>query len=112
MTAGSDQSKKRLTRTISLPSLVFYGVGTILGAGVFVVIGEVIGEAGRLAPLAYIFAGLVAFATALSYAEIAARVPTAGGPIDYVEIATGRMDADDRQYGLSRDDCQRFHRLP
>ncbi|WP_430401410.1 APC family permease [Hyphomonas sp.] len=93
MTAGSDQSKKRLTRTISLPSLVFYGVGTILGAGVFVVIGEVIGEAGRLAPLAYIFAGLVALATALSYAEIAARVPTAGGPIDYVEIATGNRHA-------------------
>lgn len=82
-----------LTRTISLSSLVFYGVGTILGAGVFVVIGEVIDEAGRLAPVTYAIAGLIAFATALSYAEISARVPTAGGPIDYVEKATGNRTA-------------------
>lgn len=81
--------KAELARTISLPALVFYGVGTILGAGIFVVIGEVIGEAGRLAPLSYALAGLVAFATALSYAEIAARIPTAGGPIDYVGTASG-----------------------
>lgn len=88
MTDTSSQNRK-LARTISLPALVFYGVGTILGAGIFVVIGEVLGEAGKLAPVAYGLAGLVAFATALSYAEIAARVPTAGGPIDYVETATG-----------------------
>lgn len=83
----------QLARTITLPALVFYGVGTILGAGIFVVIGEVIGEAGQLAPVAYAVAGLVAVATALSYAEIAARVPTAGGPINYVETATGSRPA-------------------
>ena len=85
----SEQTDPTLSRSVSLPRLVFYGVGTILGAGVFVVIGKVIGEAGTLTPLAYLIAGLVAFATALSYAEIAARVPTAGGPIDYVERASG-----------------------
>lgn len=85
----SDKTGPTLSRSITLPWLVFYGVGTILGAGIFVVIGKVIGEAGALTPLAYLIAGLVAFATALSYAEIAARVPTAGGPIDYVERASG-----------------------
>lgn len=89
MADGRLQDSSDLRRTVSLPALVFYGVGTILGAGIFVVIGEVIGEAGRLAPVSYALAGLVAFATALSYSEIAARVPTAGGPIDYVETATG-----------------------
>ncbi len=88
MTETTEQTG-RLKRSIALPGLVFYGVGTILGAGIFVVIGEVIGEAGPLAPLSYALAGLIALATALSYAEIAARVPTAGGPIDYVEAASG-----------------------
>ncbi|WP_278027676.1 APC family permease [Roseicyclus salinarum] len=83
----------QLERSISLPELVFYGVGTILGAGIFVVIGEVIGQSGKLAPLSYALAGGVALATALSYAEISARIPTAGGPIDYVEAASGSFAA-------------------
>jgi amino acid transporter len=78
-----------LERSMGLGNLIFYGTGTILGAGIFVVIGEVMGEAGALAPIAYAAAGLVAVFTALSFAEVAARVPTAGGAIDYTEKAFG-----------------------
>lgn len=78
-----------LERSMGLGNLVFYGTGTILGAGIFVVIGEVMGKAGPGAPLAYAVAGLVAVFTALSFAEIGARIPTAGGAIDYVEEAFG-----------------------
>lgn len=74
---------------MGLGGLIFYGTGTILGAGIFVVIGEVIGEAGVLAPIAYAVAGVVALFTALSFAEIATRVPSAGGPIDYMREAFG-----------------------
>ena len=68
-----------LERSMGLGNLIFYGTGTILGAGIFVVIGEVMGKAGPGAPLAYGVAGLVAVFTALSFAEIGARIPTAGG---------------------------------
>jgi len=85
-----DSRNGELKREIGLLQLSFYGTGTILGAGIFVVIGEVLGEAGGLAPLAYLLAAVVALTTALSYSEMAARVPTAGGPIDYVERAFGR----------------------
>ena len=78
-----------LERSMGLWTLTFYGIGTILGAGIFVVIGEVIGTAGALAPIAYAAAGIVAVFTALSFAEIAARIPTAGGAIDYTEAAFG-----------------------
>lgn len=84
-----DQEKSRLKRNVGLWQLVFYGSGTILGAGIFVVIGEVLGEAGRLAPLAYALAAVVAVTSALSFAEMGARIPTAGGPIDYLERAFG-----------------------
>jgi amino acid transporter len=78
-----------LKRSLGLSGLVFYGTGTILGAGIFVVVGEVLGEAGPLAPFAYALAGFVAFLTALSFAEMGARVPSAGGPISYAEEAFG-----------------------
>lgn len=78
-----------LKRTMGLGSLTFYGSGTILGAGIFVVIGEVLGEAGTLAPIAYLLAGFVAVTTALSFAEMGARIPEAGGPVAYVEQAFG-----------------------
>lgn len=78
-----------LRRTIGLTNLVLYGTGTILGAGIFVVIGEVLGEAGPLAPFAYALAALVAIFTGLSYSEIAARLPSAGGPIVYTAQAFG-----------------------
>jgi len=78
-----------LKRSLGFWQLVFYGTGTILGAGIFVVIGEVLGEAGTLAPLSYLLAAVVAVTSALSFAEMAARIPTAGGPVDYVEQAFG-----------------------
>ena len=78
-----------LSREVRLWPLVFYGAGTILGAGIFVVVGEVVAEAGRLTPLAYLIAAAVAVTTGLAYGEMAARVPTAGGPTDYVERAFG-----------------------
>lgn len=87
--ARAEHEVRELARSLTLPRLVFYGVGTVLGAGIFVVIGEVIGEAGPLTPVAYILAGTIALTTALSYAEISARIPSAGGPLDYVETATG-----------------------
>lgn len=84
MSKGTPHDEK-LSRTVGLWQLVFYGSGTILGAGIFVVIGEVIGEAGRLTPLSYLLAAVVAVTSALSFAEMGARIPTAGGPIDYLE---------------------------
>lgn len=79
------KNEPRLDRSVGLWPLVFYGSGTILGAGIFVVVGEVLAEAGRLTPVAYLLAALVAMTSALSFAEMGARIPTAGGPIDYLQ---------------------------
>lgn len=79
----------RLVRSVGLWQLVFFGSGTILGAGIFVVVGEVLAVAGALTPFAYALAAVVAVTSALSFAEMGARIPTAGGPIDYLERAFG-----------------------
>ncbi|MGD8526450.1 MAG: amino acid permease, partial [Thioalkalispiraceae bacterium] len=58
-----------LKRSISLPLVTFYGIGTILGAGIYVLVGKVAGEAGMAAPLAFLLASLLAGFSAFSYAE-------------------------------------------
>ncbi len=80
-----------LKRAFSLPLLVFYGLGTILGAGIYVLIGEVVASAGMLAPLAFLLASLLAAFSAFSYAELAARFPFSAGEAVYVQRAFGRL---------------------
>src|SRR5690554_2819914 len=79
-----------LKRELGPVLLTLYGLGTILGAGIYVVIGEVAGTAGLLTPFAFVLAALVASLTALSFSELTARIPAAGGPIDYAREAFGR----------------------
>ncbi len=76
-----------LKRTISLPLLLFYGLGTILGAGIYVLTGVVADHAGIFAPFAFVIAALVAAPTAYSYARLSARFPRSAGEAVYVDEA-------------------------
>ncbi|KAA3627458.1 MAG: amino acid permease [Proteobacteria bacterium] len=78
-----------LKRVISMPMLVFYGLGNILGAGIYVLIGEIAGVAGYHAPFAFVVASLLVAPTALSYAELSARFPVSAGESVYVDAAFG-----------------------
>ena len=73
-----------LKRSINLPLMVLYGLGTTIGAGIYALVGKVAGEAGMLAPWAFLLAALLAAATAFSYAEMCARFPRAAGAAVYV----------------------------
>lgn len=78
-------NKSELIRRLSLPLLVFYGIGTILGAGIYVLVGKVAGEAGFYAPVSFMLASLLACFSAFSYAELAARFPRSAGEAIYIE---------------------------
>ena len=65
--------------------LTAYGVGVMVGAGIYVLVGAVAAEAGVWAPLAFVAAGLIAAPSALSYAELSVRLPEAAGEVAYVE---------------------------
>jgi APA family basic amino acid/polyamine antiporter len=80
-----------LRRTLTLPLLVFYGVGVTVGAGIFALIGEILGIAGDRAPLAFLLAGLVAGATGYSYALLVRVFPRAGGEAVFVHRGLGRL---------------------
>jgi amino acid transporter len=74
-----------LKRTLSLAQLVLYGLGTILGAGIYVLVGKVAGLAGLYAPVAFVVAAVLAGLTGLSYAELSARYPRSAGEAVYVQ---------------------------
>lgn len=73
-----------LKRTVTTTMLTLYGVGNIIGAGVYVLIGKIAEPAGYLSVLAFLIAALVAFCSALSYAELASRFPVSAGVSVYL----------------------------
>lgn len=76
-----------LKRTIGLGLLTFYGVGVMVGAGIYVLVGKVAGTAGAYTPIAFLVAGMTAGLSALSFAELAARIPESGGEAAYARSA-------------------------
>jgi amino acid transporter len=74
-----------LKRTIGLPLLLLYGLGNILGAGIYVLIGQVAGAAGMYLPFAFFTASVVAGFSALTYSELSARYPFSAGEAVYID---------------------------
>jgi amino acid transporter len=65
---------------------VLYGLGTTIGAGIYALLGEVAGLAGIYTPFAFLVAAVLASLTALSFCELSARLPHAGGEAVYVGV--------------------------
>jgi basic amino acid/polyamine antiporter, APA family len=76
-----------LKRSLGFWLVAFYGLGTIVGAGIYVLVGSVAAASGMAAPLAFLLAGVLAALTGLAYAELASRLPEAAGAVAYVHHA-------------------------
>ncbi len=78
-----------LRRILTFWPLLFYGLGVIVGAGIYVAIGTVLARSGDAAPFAFLLAGITAAMTGLCYAELAGRFPEAAGAVVYVKHGFG-----------------------
>jgi len=76
-----------LKRVVRLPYLVLYGLGTILGAGIYILISKVAFHANIYTPLSFLVAGVVVAFTAFVYAELSGRFPKSAGEAAYVSQA-------------------------
>ncbi|NIO21929.1 MAG: amino acid permease [Candidatus Aenigmarchaeota archaeon] len=85
--------KPRLEREIRLWQAVLMGVGIILGAGIYVLIGKAASLAGNAVWLSFLLSALVAIFTGLSYAELSSIFPKAGAEYVYTKHAFGRRIA-------------------
>ena len=79
----------QLKRTLSLPMVTFFGLGNILGAGIYVLIGKVAGHAGMHTPFAFLLASTLAIFTAFSFSELASRYPLSAGEAVYIQKGFG-----------------------
>ncbi|MEV4119310.1 APC family permease [Micromonospora sp. NPDC049645] len=74
----------QLARRLGVPDAVVIGLGSMLGAGIFVVFGPAVAVAGGAGLLpALVLAGFIAFCNATSSARLAARYPESGGTYVY-----------------------------
>ncbi len=78
-----------LHRSIGPTQIALYGLGSMLGAGVYGLIGKAAGEVGNAVWLAFVIALIAALLTALSYASLGSRYPRAAGAAYVTQRAYG-----------------------
>ncbi len=87
------ERKIRLRRTLGLFEVTISGIGIILGAGIYALIGEAAGLAGNAIWISFALSAIVAVLTGLSYAELASMFPKASAEYEYTSQAFGRFPA-------------------
>src|SRR5207245_8812244 len=89
--ATGDQSLKRVLGPLNLVTL---GIGAVIGAGIFVITGQVAAlYAGPAVPLSMILVGVACGFAGLCYAELASAVPVAGSADAYAYATIGEYAA-------------------
>ena len=78
---------RELRRKIGLSSLTSYGVGMILGAGIYALIGSATGVAGNSVWMSFLLGALISSLTGLSYAELSSMIPKAAAEYYYAKEA-------------------------
>ncbi len=78
-TSATSSGQPELARVIGPFTLVLYGVGSMLGAGIYGLVGEAAGRMGTAIWLAFLCAMAAALLTGLSYANLGSRYPRAAG---------------------------------
>ncbi|WP_427968432.1 amino acid permease [Altererythrobacter sp.] len=92
--------KKSLHRSLGAIQLMLFGIGCIIGTGIFVLTAAGAQKAGPGLMLAFAIAGTVCIVAALCYAEIAAMIPVAGSAYTYSYASMGEFLAWTVGWGL------------
>jgi amino acid transporter len=87
--SGPDPSDSTtsLHRVLGLTEVTAGGVGIIIGAGIYVLLGVATSHAGPLVWLAFLIAAVLSALTGLSYAELSSMFPSAAGEYEYTRRA-------------------------
>ncbi|MES2965884.1 MAG: APC family permease [Bdellovibrionota bacterium] len=79
----------KLNKSFGLFALFIYGLGDILGAGIYALVGKVSGHSGVYVWISFAVAMAIAALTAMAYAELASRFPKSGGVSNFANEAFG-----------------------
>jgi APA family basic amino acid/polyamine antiporter len=92
--SAAEGEDEQLIRTLSLPALTAFGIGSIIGTGIFVLTGTAAANhAGPALVMSFLLAGCAGAFAALCYAELAAMIPVAGSAYSYAYATLGELVA-------------------
>jgi basic amino acid/polyamine antiporter, APA family len=89
----TEEKGASLARVVGLLDLTALGLGAIIGTGIFVVIGEAIGDSGPAIILSFLLAGVTCAFSALAFAELASSIPVSGSAYTYSYATLGELAA-------------------
>ncbi|MEU7261986.1 amino acid permease [Streptomyces rimosus] len=90
----TEEPEHALKKSLSALDLTVFGVGVVIGTGIFVLTGKIAKEtAGPAVALSFVTAGLVCALAALCYAEFASTVPVAGSAYTFSYASLGELPA-------------------
>jgi basic amino acid/polyamine antiporter, APA family len=82
-----------LRRAVGALDLTALGIGGIIGTGIFVIVGEAIGDSGPAIVLSFVLAAVTCVFSALSYAELASTIAISGSAYSYAYATLGEIIA-------------------
>ncbi|XP_057971347.1 cationic amino acid transporter 1-like isoform X2 [Malania oleifera] len=84
------RSHHQMKKTLNWWDLIWFGVGAVMGAGIFVLTGEAArNAAGPAVVMSYLISGIAALLSVLCYTEFAVDLPVAGGSFAYLRVELG-----------------------
>src|SRR6201995_2343809 len=91
LVAETEEEGSQLKRAVGLLDLTALGIGAIIGTGIFVILGEAIGDSGPAIILSFVLADITCVFSALSYAELASTIPVSGSAYTYGYATMGEL---------------------
>ncbi|KAJ8561288.1 hypothetical protein K7X08_027478 [Anisodus acutangulus] len=87
---AKSRSQNEMKKTLTWWDLIWFGMGAVIGAGIFVLTGlEANQEAGPAVVLSYVVSGVSALLSVFCYTEFAVEIPVAGGSFAYLRVELG-----------------------
>jgi amino acid transporter len=81
---GITKNNRSATKSMTLTAAISMGVGAMVGAGIFALMGEAGAGAGSAVYISFILGGIVSLLSAYSYAKLGVRYPSSGGIVEYL----------------------------
>ncbi|MEU1010116.1 amino acid permease [Streptomyces sp. NPDC005890] len=91
--SGADREGHGLKRTMGLFQLICFGVGAIVGTGIFVGLSDSVDKAGPAVVVSFVLAAITCVFTALSFAELGGAIPVSGSSYSFAYAGLGESTA-------------------
>ena len=89
--AATDAVEVELAQSLGLAEAFTIGLGTMIGAGIFVLPGFIVAEVGPAAIISFALGGVIALFNAMAAAEVATGMPKSGGGYYFISRALGPL---------------------